>query len=241
MQMHDTAFATLPKAPRASLESIMNDLVNRARSFAIKAHGRLDHRRKYYSEPYPVHLQAVADLVASVSDDAEMIAAAWLHDTVEDTATTLPELEERFGSAVACLVGELTDMSRPADGNRAIRKSIDRGHLAKASRRAKTIKLADLIHNCQDICSHHPEFAKVYLMETASLLEVLREGDAVLYRQAMAVLHDGANALRLPVYVAADRPENKPSDKGPLFPLRRMTQQFRQTFTARQIARALPP
>ncbi len=218
----------------------MHDLVDKARQFAIKAHGRLDHRRKYSSEPYPVHLQAVAELVASVGADPEVIAAAWLHDTIEDTPTTKAELDERFGPAVARLVGELTDVSQPANGNRAIRKFIDRGHLAKASPRAKTIKLADLVHNCQDICSHDPEFAKVYLTEMASLLEVLREGDATLYSRAMAVLQENAATLRLPLHIAGERPENTPPGDGSLFPLRRVAEQFRQTFIARQIARALP-
>lgn len=218
----------------------MLDLVDKARQFALKAHGRIDHRRKYSSDPYPVHLQAVADLVASVSDDPEMIAAAWLHDTIEDTPTTEAELQQRFGSAVVQLVGELTDVSRAVDGNRAIRKFIDRGHLAKASPRAKTIKLADLIDNCQDICKHDPEFAKVYLTEMASLLEVLREGDATLYSRAMAVLHESAHGLRLPLHIAGDRQEDKSSGEDSLFPLRRMARQFRQTFTARQITRALP-
>jgi hypothetical protein len=54
----------------------MDNLVNRARHFAIKAHGRLAHRRKYSSGPYPVHLQAVADLIASVSDTTEMLAVS---------------------------------------------------------------------------------------------------------------------------------------------------------------------
>lgn len=218
----------------------MHDLVDRASRFAIKAHGRLDHRRKYSLDPYPVHLQAVADLVASVGDDPEMIAAAWLHDTIEDTHATETELNERFGAAVARLVSELTDVSQPIDGNRAIRKFIDRGHLAKASPRAQTIKLADLIDNCQDICRHDPEFAKIYLAEMASLLEVLREGNATLYSRAMTVLRESALGLRLPLHVAGDRPEDKPPGAAPLFPLRRMAQQFRQTFIARQITRALP-
>ena len=106
----------------------MLDLVDKARQFALKTHGRIDHRRKYSSEPYPVHLQAVADLVASVRYDPEMIAAAWLHDTIEDTPTTEAELQQRFGVAVVQLVGELTDVSQAVDGNRAIRKLIDRGH-----------------------------------------------------------------------------------------------------------------
>jgi (p)ppGpp synthase/HD superfamily hydrolase len=121
-------------------------------TFATQAHQRIDHRRKYSQQPYDVHLGAVAELVATVSDDAEMLAAAWLHDIVEDTPVTLEEVEREFGPGVASLVKELTDVSRPGDGNRAARKAIDRGHLAIASPRAKTIKLADLCDNARDIC-----------------------------------------------------------------------------------------
>ena len=94
-------------------------ILSRARRYATRAHADLDHRRKYSLEPYAVHLQAVAEIVASVTDDWEMIAAAWLHDTVEDTAVTLADLEREFGIPLARLVGELTDISRPSDGNRA--------------------------------------------------------------------------------------------------------------------------
>ena len=62
----------------------MSDLVKRASEYATSAHQRINHRRKYNKQPYHVHLEAVAGLVASVCDDQEMIAAAWLHDTVED-------------------------------------------------------------------------------------------------------------------------------------------------------------
>ena len=66
----------------------MSDLVKRASEYATSAHQRINHRRKYNKQPYHVHLEAVAGLVASVCDDQEMIAAAWLHDTVEDTPAT---------------------------------------------------------------------------------------------------------------------------------------------------------
>ena len=94
----------------------MNDLVDRARLFATSAHKRIGHQRKYSNQPYQVHLQAVAKLVASVSDDPEMIAAAWLHDTVEDTPATLDDISGNFGEAVAELVENLTDVSKPSDG-----------------------------------------------------------------------------------------------------------------------------
>ena len=107
-----------------------------------------------------------------------MVAAAWLHDTVEDTPATFEEIEREFGADVAALVKELTDVSRPGDGNRAARKAIDREHTAAASPRAKTIKLADIIDNCEDICRHDPKFGRVYLGEARALLAVLAEGDA---------------------------------------------------------------
>ena len=72
--------------------------MHRAREFATQAHRRIDQRRKYSKQAYEVHLKAVADLVASVTDDQEMIAAAWLHDTVEDTPATLGDIEREFGS-----------------------------------------------------------------------------------------------------------------------------------------------
>jgi (p)ppGpp synthase/HD superfamily hydrolase len=53
------------------------DIIARAAAFATQAHKGIDHRRKYSSQPYDVHLRAVAGIAASVTDDAEMIAAAW--------------------------------------------------------------------------------------------------------------------------------------------------------------------
>jgi len=166
----------------------MTDLVARAREFAIREHRRIDHRRKYSKQPYDVHLKAVADLVAGITGDPEMIAAAWLHDIVEDTPITLDDVAREFGGAVARLVDELTDVSRPGDGNRAARKAIDRAHLAAASPRAKTIKLADLTDNAGDICRYDTGFGRVYLGEMDALLAVLGEGDPALMATARETL-----------------------------------------------------
>jgi hypothetical protein len=218
----------------------MSNLVNRARKYATEAHQRINQRRKYNNEPYHVHLHAVAKLVESVSDDAEMIAAAWLHDTVEDTQATLDDIEAEFGITVAELVEELTDVSRPGDGNRAVRKAIDRRHLAQASSRAKTVKLADLIDNCKDIIRHDPGFAQVYLSEMDDLLDVLQGGNAELYRCAEKVHARSLEKLGLPDLskIHAMSPESLaspfPGVSGPKF--RRM---FMELFTARDIAEAL--
>ena len=160
------------------------DLVERAREYAINAHKRIDHRRKYTKQPYSAHLAAVAKHVGSVTDEAELIAAAWLHDVVEDTSATLYDIELEFGKTIAGLVEDLTDVSKPSDGNRTARKAIDRQHLSQASPGAKTVKLADLIDNCQDICKNDKRFARVYLEEMDPLLSVLQEGDVTLYELA---------------------------------------------------------
>lgn len=160
-------------------------LESRASTFAAKAHDC--QFRKYTFEPYIEHPRAVASLVRSVPHTEEQIAAAWLHDTVEDTETTIDDIGRDFGPIVAVLVSELTDVSRPEDGNRKIRKALDREHLAKASPAAKTVKLADLIDNSASITKHDPKFAVTYLEEKRALLDVLKEGDRTLWDRAYAI------------------------------------------------------
>ena len=218
----------------------MEDLVRKARRYATEAHSRINHRRKYSLEPYDVHLKDVADIVASVTDDQEMIAAAWLHDVVEDTPASFIDVEREFGHDLAELVGELTDVSRPSDGNRATRKAIDRARLAGVSRRAKTIKLADLIDNCRDVCGHDPEFARVYLTEMASLLEVLGDGDQTLYSRARTMLDKNAARLGLSLAVVDVQTEPRQTLPASLASLGRIAAVFKGTFAARDIAHPLP-
>jgi hypothetical protein len=218
----------------------MHDLVERARRYAVEAHSRINHRRKYTLEPYDAHLRNVANIVGSVTKDPQMMAAAWLHDVVEDTPASFLDIEQEFGLQLADLVGEVTDVSRPSDGNRATRKAIDRAHLAGASARGKTVKLADLIDNCQDICRQDPEFARTFLTEMASLLEVLSEGDARLYARATEMLHENAGAVNLPLTVIAGLSPVHETKGEVLHPLRNVSNLFLKTFAARDIAHALP-
>jgi len=152
-------------------------------SFATMAHK--DQRRKYTNEPYILHSIEVAEIVATVDHTEEMLIAAVLHDVVEDTSFTSEDIHAEFGPVVGKLVDELTDISKPTDGNRAVRKAIDRDHLAKASRAAQTIKVADLISNTSSIVEHDPKFAKVYLKEKADLLDVLVLADKKLLKKAI--------------------------------------------------------
>ena len=162
--------------------------VERARVFATAAHAAVKQVRKYTFEPYIGHPAEVASIVATVPHTDEMLAAAWLHDTVEDTGVTIVDIQAEFGNEVAELVGWLTDVSTPEQGNRAVRKAIDREHTAMAPAAAATVKLADLIANSRSIMAHDPAFAKVYLEEKRMLLEVLTRGDATLMAQARQIV-----------------------------------------------------
>lgn len=173
----------------------VSTLERRAMEFAAHYHGIIDHRRKYTGEPYIEHPKAVVEIVKSVSHTPAMLAAAWLHDVVEDTPATIEEVRKTFGAEVAGLVEMLTDVSRPEDGNRAKRKSIDRAHIAMASHEAKTIKLADLIDNTRSIVAHDAGFARVYLAEKARLLRVLRDGDPAMWFMANEMLAEACAKL----------------------------------------------
>jgi (p)ppGpp synthase/HD superfamily hydrolase len=168
----------------------MNSLEKKAKEFATWKHAAVSQLRKYTGEPYINHPAAVAEIVRSVPHTEEMLAAAWLHDTVEDTDTMPAEILESFGPGVALLVEFLTDVSKPEDGNRATRKALDRGHIALAVSDAKTVKLADLIDNSKSIVKHDPKFAKVYIQEKALLLEVLTEGDETLWEKAKKIVDE---------------------------------------------------
>ena len=157
-----------------------------ALDFAARAHaGQV---RKYTGEPYINHPIEVANIVATVPHDEAMLAAAFLHDVVEDCGVANEEVATRFGPDVAELVHWLTDAARPEDGNRAARKAIDRAHIADAPPRAKTVKLADLISNTSSIVVRDPGFAKVYMAEKALLMPLLTDGDARLWADAQARL-----------------------------------------------------
>ena len=156
------------------------DIVEKASIFAAAAHAAVGQKRKYTGEPYIVHPAQVALITARLKGTPEMVAAAWLHDVVEDTQVDFDLITYMFGDKVSALVMWLTDVSTPEDGNRATRKAMDRAHIAKAPRDAQLVKLADLISNTESITKHDPDFAKIYLKEKAMTLDVLDKVDPYL-------------------------------------------------------------
>ncbi|MGD8107270.1 HD domain-containing protein [Pantoea sp. FN0302] len=174
----------------------MQSLEEQARRYATEVHAAAGQRRKYTDEPYIVHPAAVVELVRSVTDNEHMLAAAWLHDTVEDTGTTLADIERQFGAEVATLVGMLTDSSQPQAKNRAARKVAHFRHTADAAPDAQTIKLADIIDNTRAIVQYDPDFARIYLVEKQVQIGLLQQGDATLWQQAKVTIEQGMAQLR---------------------------------------------
>ena len=130
------------------------ELVIQAAAFAAEKH-RDQRRKDQNASPYINHPIALASVLASEAGicDATILAAALLHDTIEDTNTSAEELQSRFGADVASVVQEVTDdKSLPKEA----RKRLQIEHAAHASDRAKQVKLADKISNLRDINSSPP-------------------------------------------------------------------------------------
>ena len=176
----------------------MSSLVYKAQVFAMAAHGAIGQKRKYTGEPYIVHPAEVVQILKTAGvTDPNMLAAAWLHDVVEDTAVTRQDVLSVFGPVVMTLVWQLTDVSTRADGNRERRKTLDRLHTELAHPEAKSVKLADLISNTRSIVMYDPNFARVFLKEKALLLEVLRDcSHPVLWVQANELLEQSLCELQ---------------------------------------------
>ena len=163
----------------------------RAATFAADKH-RHQRRKDADASPYINHPLAVACLLAveaNVQDEA-LLAAALLHDTVEDTATTLVELEETFGPTVRGIVEEVTDdKSLP----KKERKALQVDHAPHASVAARQLKIADKICNIRDIADCPPadwsSSRKVeYLSWTEDVVRGCRGANATLdavYDQAI--------------------------------------------------------
>lgn len=130
------------------------DLILEAAAFAADKH-RMQRRKDADASPYINHPLALAHILSregKVSDPV-VLCAALLHDTVEDTETTLEELERRFGAEIAATVAEVTnDESLP----KAEQKRLQVARAASKSRAAKLVKLADKIANLRDLAVTPP-------------------------------------------------------------------------------------
>lgn len=123
-------------------------LVDKAIAFATNAHKNTERRGKGF--PYIVHPLEAMTIVATMTTDQKLLAAAVLHDVVEDTNYTIEDIEREFGPEVASIVSSETSLDVPGasveDSWRA-RKTATLEHLAKASKEAKIVALGDKLSN----------------------------------------------------------------------------------------------
>ncbi|MCL1898092.1 MAG: HD domain-containing protein, partial [Micrococcales bacterium] len=145
-------------APPAALEPVLaglranhpkepTELVERAYVLADKAHAG---QMRKSGEPYITHPVAVATILAELGMTASTLAAALLHDTVEDTPFSLEELRQEFGDEIAGLVDGVTKLDRVAYGQAAQAETVRKMVVATARDiRVLVIKLADRLHNAR--------------------------------------------------------------------------------------------
>ena len=128
------------------------DLLDRAIIFAVKAHHNTERRGKGF--PYIVHPMEAVEIVASITPDQELLAAAALHDTIEDTDVTVEQLRAEFGDRIADLVHAESDqftegVSEEDSWHDRKQAAIDR--LAAASHDAKIVAMGDKLSNMRAI------------------------------------------------------------------------------------------
>jgi hypothetical protein len=162
----------------------LEEIVSRAEALAERAHAGQTRGHGKEDVPYIEHPREIAGRLIIEEQEPEVIAAAFLHDAVEDTADsdnplTFEEIAEQTTPRVAALVESLTDVYTKKnfpDLNRKERKQRYRQHLRKAPREAKMIKLLDRISNLNDMKGADPKFQRLYARESELLLDEALEG-----------------------------------------------------------------
>ena len=177
----------------------MDAIIEKVKVFADQAHG--DQRRKYSNERYIFHPLRVMENCRNYTDDMAVLAAALLHDVLEDTKVTREEMDnflreimpEVMAARTLDLVIELTDVYTKKNYpglNRRARKMREADRLAKISGDAQTIKYADIIDNVTNIFVNDPDFAVVFIQEGRYALRKMEKGDVELFDKANKMIED---------------------------------------------------
>jgi guanosine-3',5'-bis(diphosphate) 3'-pyrophosphohydrolase len=167
--------------------------------FTDHSHG--EQKRKYTDERYIVHPIRVMQTCQQYTHDVAVLAAALMHDLLEDTPVTEDQIRNFLSPLLSKgdvhraigYVVELTDVFIKKDFprlNRRSRKQKEVDRLSKTSYEAQTIKYADLIDNVVDIVKHDADFGYRYIQEGQALLDKMNKGHAVLYQRAVHTLSE---------------------------------------------------
>lgn len=174
------------------------EILSKIEAFADHAHG--NQMRRYAPDRYIVHPKRVMESCRRVTADTTILAAALLHDVLEDTDTKRQEMLDflktlfstQGANRVLQLVIDLTDVYIKKDFphlRRRARKKKELQRLVNTHPDSQTVKYADIIDNVPEITTEDPDFAKVYLRECAAILKKLDKGNPELHKQATDVVN----------------------------------------------------
>lgn len=171
------------------------NIILRAAAVARDAHK--GQTRKYSGRPYITHpgrVAAQASTLHRLTGATEaLVAAAWLHDTVEDTDLTLDDIKESFGEEIASIVHGLTnqfDKAAHPGMNRRQRKQAEVERLSKTSYEVKVLKMLDRIDNLREMAADDEKFLKLYLHESRDLLTALGGADLDIARELQGLIDE---------------------------------------------------
>ena len=137
---------------------IDSSFLDRAIEFAVKAHSNTERRGKGF--PYIVHPLEAMEIVATMTPDQELLAAAALHDTIEDTSVTIDDLRREFGDRVATIVEAESDKfleGIPDEASRHQRKQAAIDRIAAAPFESKIVAMGDKLSNMRAIWRDYQE------------------------------------------------------------------------------------
>ncbi len=169
-------------------------MITKARLYAKLKH--CGQKRKWTNEDYFCHPERVAINVLKHGDVYdEMVAAAYMHDLIEDTPTTHSQINELFGKTIADMVLSLTSYSKQVNISsiRALRKKADMEYLARQSDEVHIIKLYDRLDNVSDMVGSDAGFKRLYANETIDLITHIGSVDRDLSMKIKEIVNPWLN------------------------------------------------
>lgn len=182
----------------------MDAILEKIRDFADKAHG--EQQRKYTPERYIVHPVRVMEICRQYTDSLPVLAAALLHDVIEDTPVSEKDiaaflktiLPENTALHTVQLVVELTDVyvkQAYPQWSRAKRKQEETLRLSGTSAEAQTIKYADILDNSREILQYDPHFGRRFLKECKAMLTLATRGNRELYKRTLNAIDTALKSI----------------------------------------------
>lgn len=184
----------------------MEETLGKIKAFADRSHG--EQMRRYTGERYIRHPERVMKICREYTDLLPVLAAALLHDVLEDTMVNEDDLlqylqevmKQEDARETLAIVVELTDVFTKKNYprlNRRKRRAREAERLSAVSFEAQTVKYADTLDNAIDIAEHDPlDFAPVFLRECQGLLKKMHKGNPELYARTVKTVNECVETVK---------------------------------------------